>query len=1430
MQSKKAFTIVELITVITILAILLIIITPIFTSVGKGSKISLRDSKIITLVTAAEEYGNDLINDFQNCIGSSTQSQLVENCVVSIPKLSQLGYVDAEDNDGNIIDPSNNEAFTGNLLLCYDFAHVNVYASYVDNGNYSCKDISINSDNTLSLSSVGGVGYIGGDSIEINIIKSGKFEGFRCDDGNTGFASCSVEDDKLVLKMATDRNIDFGGKNYKEIPITLYGDYKPSEGPMMSLSKVYSLKVYPTSLEIKDGGDVCMKVSSSGQTDIVSTNAGVMSVTSTDNDVLEGIAKNGRLFLSSKNKAGNATLTIKESNGNNTASLTKQVYNLELDESFPDSMVINHYRDVEIDQRGTGGVRIYTDNPNVIQFSSTSSSQSGDITLQNDDTSFRIVAIGTGVAKVFIEGSTCGREVREITVSSLSFKDETKGFVYVGGARRSVEIEVEEAHNLECTSSDPAAATCEVHATTVEIIPGSVPSDNVILTVGSPQVGYAYYKLQVLKTTIGLYDSSGNTVSNVCRKKSETRNDSQVYVRGVNLGETTIEVDDWYLAEADVAASGLERPINIYPRIGEQIDPPYILGVNTGRTPVDVKEGNGNQVARFYYNIYTMKVSANSVKLKTDEVFEIEVESSGTGELSVSSGNNDVASAEILGSRNYNWNPNSVNKYTIRITANGTGSTTITVRGASCALEKISVSVQGKSLSLKLVPGTYTTRLESDTISCETKGILRTCQVEFPRIYTSSLYQVVGYSKTKDSKEAMYKPGDKITLSAFNTGSTYYGNSLDVTPPVCSIENPNENTIVGETTYLTLNCKDPGSGIDDGSKLTMEDLFLSDGEVGEIVEFGNATSIENGVSYRIGVRSKKTGLYTLSIKAGKILDKAGNANEAVDLHTFFAAEYEFVDRWFVGKNNVKDVIAVLYDNSNFSGAPSGMYSLYFYGRGDMIDFNSASYTNQAPWYENYRARISNVYVGNDITNVGSKAFYNASGLIEVSGLNGVVNINSYAFANANIRSLNISNSTKTIGERAFYGNKNLSLLILGNKVSSIADYAFYNHSLINVNIPSSVTTIGEGAFGVDAERSCLETLEFSAGSLLKSIGSRSFIYHKLRNLSIPDSVTSIGDAAFEQIDVVEATLENVEFGFNSRLQSIGNEAFLYAKLGSLELPESLSSIGANAFGALRDGVSLLRIGQNVRNIGNNFAYGENLQEFVVDEANPYFTAIDGVLYNKNLTTLIKCPDDYYKQHSVLNVPSTVKVLQAGAFEGWLDFENNVNGFDLNLPSGLTNMNIDDNFISFTIGRINIEGNSFFDSVDGVLYDKAHETAYRIPTHFRNREYTILDGTRTIADYFGYGNSKVETINVPDTVASIGNHAFHTDSHYSFEVINLLMSDSLNFGDTAFEIMVYPQNASINTRSRTVNVTSSWVKERIESVYRDKPYSFVVNKT
>lgn len=167
----------------------------------------------------------------------------------------------------------------------------------------------------------------------------------------------------------------------------------------------------------------------------------------------------------------------------------------------------------------------------------------------------------------------------------------------------------------------------------------------------------------------------------------------------------------------------------------------------------------------------------------------------------------------------------------------------------------------------------------------------------------------------------------------------------------------------------------------------------------------------------------------------------------------------------------------------------------------------------------------------------------------------------------------------------------LTEVFIPEGITEIGEYAFSGcKNLTDVKLPSSVTAIGYGAF-----RDC------------KSLDGINL-----------DGVTEIGDWAFNGCQSLSAVT------LNAALPEIGTGAFNKTGLSEITVPASVKEIGENAF---NDCVALTAIN--------------------VDGGNSAYASADGVLFTKNMKTLIKYPNnkpgDYYE------VPAGVKTIGASAF-------------------------------------------------------------------------------------------------------------------------------------------------------------------------------------
>lgn len=331
----------------------------------------------------------------------------------------------------------------------------------------------------------------------------------------------------------------------------------------------------------------------------------------------------------------------------------------------------------------------------------------------------------------------------------------------------------------------------------------------------------------------------------------------------------------------------------------------------------------------------------------------------------------------------------------------------------------------------------------------------------------------------------------------------------------------------------------------------------------------------------------------------------------------------------------------------------------------------------------------------------------------------VIGIGAYAFRNCrSLTSVAIPESVSFIGERAFEFCAELASVEIPGAVEEIGDYAFAGSGLEAVAFGNGVEGIGKYAF------------RFCAG---------------LRDVVLPDSLERIGPRAFEGC----AALERLVFG--AGLEEIGTYAFVgCTNLETVAVSGNGLSIGGYAFVGC-SGLRTVTLGSGVEEIGNGaFTSCPALESIHVDGANPVYTDVDGVLFDKGIRTLLQYPA---KRAGPYALPETVTAVGTGAF-------TDCNGLTvLKIPGGLGE--IADGAFAFchALERIEVaDGNQAYADADGVLVSADGTVLLCCPAG-RKGTYAVPDGVVQIADKAFQGCTALETVTIPEGVESIGATAF-----------------------------------------------------------------------
>lgn len=215
---------------------------------------------------------------------------------------------------------------------------------------------------------------------------------------------------------------------------------------------------------------------------------------------------------------------------------------------------------------------------------------------------------------------------------------------------------------------------------------------------------------------------------------------------------------------------------------------------------------------------------------------------------------------------------------------------------------------------------------------------------------------------------------------------------------------------------------------------------------------------------------------------------------------------------------------------------------------------------------------------------------------------------------------------------------------------------------------------------------------------------------KLTRVTIPARVENIGNYAFKNC----INLPGIDLP--TELKTIGDSAFIgCSKLTNIVIPAKVMRIGSGAFGAC-----------------------DNLVSLGVDNNNPYYSAVDGILYSKGGDTLVAYPGG--KEVDFI-FSKRVKAIGKGAFLGYKKFTS------LEIPSYITCIN-DEAF--YKCGELtSIKFPEGMTRIAGRVMGECRKLV----------EVDIPEGVTEIGEYAFEGCSSLREIVLPESLTEIRLRAF-----------------------------------------------------------------------
>lgn len=252
----------------------------------------------------------------------------------------------------------------------------------------------------------------------------------------------------------------------------------------------------------------------------------------------------------------------------------------------------------------------------------------------------------------------------------------------------------------------------------------------------------------------------------------------------------------------------------------------------------------------------------------------------------------------------------------------------------------------------------------------------------------------------------------------------------------------------------------------------------------------------------------------------------------------------------------------------------------------------------------------------------------------------------------------VAEGVTSIGYRAFGDCVKVTKVTLPESLVGISMCAFDRcYRLADMYIPKNVSEVGINAFLSCNSLGSIEVDEnnmtyASRDGMLSSKDGTTLVCcppGKSGEVTIAAGVTTIGEGAFDGcVGLTNIVIPN-------GVKEIGQFAFYGCNgLTNVAVPDGVENIGNCAFGSC-EGLIKVWLPQSIKSIGNDLFWGcTKLANIEVDQNNMYYASDAGILYNKQKTILMRCPEG--KQGNIV-IPEGVQVIGESAFNDCINLLN-----------------------------------------------------------------------------------------------------------------------------------------------------------------------------
>lgn len=317
------------------------------------------------------------------------------------------------------------------------------------------------------------------------------------------------------------------------------------------------------------------------------------------------------------------------------------------------------------------------------------------------------------------------------------------------------------------------------------------------------------------------------------------------------------------------------------------------------------------------------------------------------------------------------------------------------------------------------------------------------------------------------------------------------------------------------------------------------------------------------------------------------------------------------------------------------------------------------------------SKLKSISFLSNINQIGYSAFNGCTSLKSVSCSGNISLIESQAFYGCTgMTDFSVTGYIKEIGENGFYSCTSLTNIPLNEGLESVGRYAFNScRNLEFTTLPDSVKNIGLSAFNntknysnkyddngflylgnsLIAIKSGTTDLTLYPNTLCIAAGAYNYVTSNLTELTLPESLRYISNDTFTSA----TNLTNVTFGSN--LKSIGSNAFAMSGIKKLVLPDTIESVGTQAFKQC-----------------NNLVYVEINCKSVGTEAFTNCTNIKTLLLNNGLENIDEKAFNRCSSLESVIIPDSVKNIGSEAFAYCTSLKNVTVGNQINDPTAIFN--------------------------------------------------------------------------------------------------------------------------------------------------------------